>query len=75
MNTNYVLSFFLTKNGKKTKFTTKFDNTFLENCQITIFETSDLYITPLKLTRELILKIDENLLSIKGKEIKKLFLE
>lgn len=72
INTNYVYTFFLYKNGKKTKFTKRFDGTFLEDCQTTIFETADVYATALTISKELLTRVDISLLSKQGKRIRKL---
>ena len=74
-NTNGVRSFFLYRGGKKFKFTNKFDNTCLEECQLTIFETSDLYITPIELTKILLTSVDNKFLSEEGLKLKQIFKE
>lgn len=74
LNTNNVRSFCLyTKKDKKIKFTKKFDGTCLEDCQYTIFETDNFYITPLDLAKHLLLAIDNGFLSKEGKTLKKSF--
>lgn len=72
-STELVYNFFITKNGKKVKFTNKFDDTILENCQKLIFSTSNLEIRTIDLTKQLITTIDKSFLSKEGIKLKNIF--
>lgn len=74
-NSNGVRSFYLYKGKTKVKFTHSFDNTILEACQYTVFETDNLFITPLELTKQLLPKLDEKFLSTEGLKIKRIFVK
>ena len=74
-NTNGVRSFFVLKGKKKFKYTTLFNRTCLEDCQLTIFETNDSYIPPLELSKKLITKLDDKLLTEEGLKLKQLLKE
>lgn len=66
IDSNFVYSFFLTHNGKRINYTNKFDGTFLENCQKTCYETSNLHITAIELSKELLTRIAKKYLSKDG---------
>lgn len=72
--TEFVYNFFITKNGKKIKFTHKFDGTILENCQKLIFSTANLEIRTLDLAKKLITNIDMSFLSKEGIKIRNIFI-
>lgn len=72
--TEFVYNFFITKNGKKIKFTRKFDGTILENCQKLIFSTTNLEIRTLDLAKKLITNIDISFLSKEGIKIRNIFI-
>ena len=73
IDTNSVLSFFLTHKGKKINFTNDFDGTVLENCQKIIFSTSNLEIRTLDLAKKLITNIDKSFLSKEGITLRNIF--
>lgn len=71
-NSSNVYSFSLFYKDKKVQFTHKFDNTCLKECQTIIYETDNLFITAIELSKNLLPKIDEDFLSRDGVKLKKL---
>lgn len=72
-NSNGVRSFFLFNGDKKIKYTTKFNDTCLENCQYLIFETDNLYISAIQVSKSLLTTIDSSFLSKEGLKLRKIF--
>ena len=71
-NSNGIYSFSLFYKDKKVQFTHKFDNTCIEDCQTIIFETDNLFITAIELSKNLLPKIDEDFLSNGGLKLQTL---